>query len=180
MFERALTATQSAYILLAVCSHPSYTAMPSREESESVRQKRKRATSIEAAPTPDPPPQPPAKRQKRSRRSPSRTPPQFWDNLSQVPLTRRALREFNRRTVWPVTPKPPERSIVKGDLLKRLKRFARHGGPSLRNIRGVGSLNSQRSFPLISSLVSRAGNRRRTNLPDEFKSFTFKPVSIRK
>ena len=29
------------------------------------------------------------------------------------------------------------RSILKEDLVKQLKRFARHGGPDLRDIRGV-------------------------------------------
>ena len=58
-----------------------------------------------------------------------------------MPLCRRAFREFDRRTVQSVTPKPPVRSVLKGDLVKQLKRFARHGGPDLRDIRGVSSIN---------------------------------------
>jgi hypothetical protein len=81
--------------------------------------------------------EPPPKRQKQSRRSRSRTPPEFWDNLSQVPLCRRALREFDRRTLRPAAPKPPVRSVLEEDLVKQLKRFARRGGPALRDLRGV-------------------------------------------
>ena len=107
--------------------------MPLGEELGPQRSKRKR--TIEDAPATDRSPQPPAKRRKRSH---NRTPPEFWDNLSKVPLCRRALREFNRRTVGLTAPKPPAPSVLKGDLVKQLKRFARHGGPSLRDIRGVG------------------------------------------
>ena len=97
---------------------------------------REQTPTIEAVPALYPHPQPPAaKRQKQSRR-----PPEFWDNLSQVPLCHGALREFNRRTVRPTTHKPPVQSVLKEDLVKQLKRFARHGGPDLRDIRGVGSL----------------------------------------
>ena len=79
---------------------------------------REQTPTIEAVPTPDPHPQPPAKRQKRSQR-----PPEFWDNLSRVPLCRDALREFDRRTVRPTTHKPPVWSVLKEDLVKQLKRL---------------------------------------------------------
>jgi hypothetical protein len=111
--------------------HRSLNVMLPGEALEPKSRKRKRTT--EHAPAADSQPQSQAKRRKRSRRSPHRTPPEFWDNLSRVPLCRRALREFDRRTVRPVTPKLPVPSVVKGDL----KRFARHGGPDLRDIRGV-------------------------------------------
>lgn len=107
--------------------------MPPGEESEPQRRKRKR--TLEIARLTDTL-QPPVKRQNRSQRS--RTPPEFWDNLSRVPLCRRALREFNRRTIRPVAPEPPARPSLKEDLVKQLKRFARHGGPNLCDIRGVG------------------------------------------
>jgi hypothetical protein len=116
--------------------------MPPGEGAESRAKKRKRA--IDAAPATNPEPLPPAKRQKASLQSRSKTTPEFWDNLSRVPLCRRALREFNRRTVRPTAPKPPERSVIKGDLIKQLKRFARHGGPTLRDIRGVSRANSMK------------------------------------
>jgi hypothetical protein len=113
--------------------------MPPGEETRHRSSKRKRA--IEAVPE-EPQPQQPVKRQKRSRRSRSQTPPEFWDNLSRVPLCRRALREFNRRTTEPVAPEPPVLSVLKDDLVKQLKRFARRGGPNLRNIRGVSCTSS--------------------------------------
>ena len=106
--------------------------MPPREEAKPQNRKRKR--TIDVAPTTDPP-QPPTKRRKRSRRQRFRTPSEFWDNLSQVPLCRRALQEFNWRTVQLPAPKPPVQSVLKGNLVQQLKRFARHGGPSLRDIR---------------------------------------------
>jgi hypothetical protein len=56
---------------------------------------------------------PPGDETERSQQSSSRTPPEFWDNLSKVPLTRRALREFNRRTVRLVVPQSPEQLLVK-------------------------------------------------------------------
>ena len=112
-----------------------WAAMPPGGESEPQSRKRRRSPEVAASTDT---PQPPVKQQKRSRRN--RTPPQFWDNLSRVPLCPRALREFNRRITRPVVPKPPARSILKGDLVKQLKRFARHGGPNLRDIRGVGCL----------------------------------------
>jgi hypothetical protein len=102
------------------------------ERPESQIRKRKQKTEA-----PDPHPQLSVKPPKKSRQSRNRTPPEFWESLSQVPLCRRALREFNRRTVRRTIPKPPVRSALKGDLVKQLKRFARHGGPDLRDIRGV-------------------------------------------
>ncbi|OAL53546.1 kinase-like protein [Pyrenochaeta sp. DS3sAY3a] len=60
----------------------------------------------------------------------------FWDNLSRVPLCRRALREFNKRAVPPTA----LRAIAKRELgdceVKELQRFAQHGGPDLRSILG--------------------------------------------
>ena len=63
------------------------------------------------------------------------TPGSFWDNLSRQWLTRRALREFDRRTS-PAT-LPPERTGNKIINLAQLKRFAMHGGPSLSDLRAV-------------------------------------------
>ena len=65
----------------------------------------------------------------------AQTPPSFWDNLSRVPLCRRALREFDRRTAQSVHVTSTTQLLE--DQLTHVKRFARHGGPNLRDIRGV-------------------------------------------
>lgn len=111
--------------------------MPSAKAS--VPHNRKRQLS-EAEPETDSPPQPIAKRQKLEDHQRHRTPSSFWDNLSRQWLTRRTLREFDRRTVWPTVPIPPYRTGKENINLAKLKRFARHGGPNLGAIRGVSSI----------------------------------------
>lgn len=124
-----------------VPSPPVSTVMPpGSPEDEVETQNQERNWIVEASPAIYPLPQPPTKYQKQSRRSRSRTPPEFWDNLSRVPLCRRALREFNRRIAQPVASKPPKQFALRGELAKQLKRFARHGGPHLHDIRGVGCI----------------------------------------
>jgi hypothetical protein len=60
--------------------------------------------------------------------------PQFWDSLSRVPLTARALRELDRRNNIQPPPKlEGPRKLHSGNLA----RFARRGGPDLRHLRGV-------------------------------------------
>lgn len=60
-------------------------------------------------------------------------PPSFWDDLSKVWLTTRALRELDRRNKHrPATPEASGRFATKD-----LARFARQGGPDLRRLRGV-------------------------------------------
>lgn len=82
-------------------------------------------------------PPPSAKRRKLENQQRHKTPSWFWDNLSRLWLTRRTLREFDRRTVSPATPLPPNRT-GKGNIhLVQLKRFAKHGGPSLSDLRAV-------------------------------------------
>lgn len=72
----------------------------------------------------------------------------YWDSLSKLWLTRRALKELNRRNKQTA-------SSVRTEIIRRsgrseesatlencsspLKRFARHGGPDLRDLRGVSS-----------------------------------------
>ena len=98
-------------------------------------------------------PQPIAKRQRLEQRQQHQTPAYFWDNLSRLWLTRRTLREFDRRTVWPASPVPPHRTGKENINLASLKRFARHGGPSLSDIRRVrqspfpSSLSNSNSVP---------------------------------
>ena len=113
--------------------------MPSKEGLRSQTRKRKREAEAAPGAEPDSPPQLLAKRPKQLYPSRSTTPPEFWDKLSRVPLCRRALREFNRRAIQPTAPKPRLERDIKDSLVKQLKRFARRGGPDLRNIRGVSS-----------------------------------------
>jgi len=146
--------------------------MPLKEELKSPSRKRKR--EVEVAPTaepelqPKPQSQPPAKRQKPTYPSQSKTPPEFWDTLSRVPLCRRALREFNRRAVQPIALQPrPERDI-EGSLLQQLKRFARRGGPDLRRIRG---------YPEQGPQVKMSSNSRRSKRSSALDSNT-KPTTL--
>ncbi|KAI0423504.1 hypothetical protein F5Y09DRAFT_336530 [Xylaria sp. FL1042] len=70
---------------------------------------------------------------------PTQLPPTFWDKLSEVPLTKNALRELERRK--------PRRSGTQPNTAQcfdycsptereRIKRFARAGGPDLSDLRG--------------------------------------------
>ena len=111
--------------------------MPSAKAS--VPHNRKRQLS-EADSKTDLSPQPTAKRQKLEEHQQHRTPSSFWDNLSRQWLTRRTLREFNRRTVCSTVPIPPYRTGKENIDLAKLKRFARHGGPNLGDIRGVSAI----------------------------------------
>ncbi|POS73710.1 hypothetical protein DHEL01_v207901 [Diaporthe helianthi] len=58
-------------------------------------------------------------------------PPEFWDRLSKIPLTRSALKELDRRNGARPAFSPPPTSLARD-----LARFARHGGPDLRGLRG--------------------------------------------
>lgn len=69
----------------------------------------------------------PAKRTDRRR-----FPPAFWDNLSQVYLTSRALKEHERRNKTHASPKRK----APGVSFHNIAKFARHGGPDLGDIRG--------------------------------------------
>ncbi|OCK78089.1 hypothetical protein K432DRAFT_418204 [Lepidopterella palustris CBS 459.81] len=108
---------------------------------------------------------PACRTRKRKRAISTDTPPQFWDNLSRKWLTPRALQELDRRTIWPVAaPIPPDRSGLKEQHSIQLKRFARHGGPSLRDLRAYPGLETKNlSVRIMSSSQSRAGSG--TNSP---------------
>lgn len=112
--------------------------MPS--ERTSMPRNRKRQLCVEEEPTTDSAPPPTTKRRKLENQQRHRTPSWFWDNLSRVWLTPRALREFDRRTAWPTAPVPPDRTGREDIDLAQLKRFARHGGPSLDDLRAVSSI----------------------------------------
>lgn len=71
-----------------------------------------------------------------------------WDSLTKIWLTRDAVKEQNRRnrqlsssvkTEIIRRPGRSEESIALKDCSPQLKRFARHGGPDLRDLRGVSS-----------------------------------------
>ena len=100
---------------------------------------RKRQLCVQAEPTTDSSP-PIAKRRKLEKQQRHGTPSWFWDNLSRQWLTPRTLREFDRRTEWPAAPLPPNRTDEEDIDLAQLKRFARHGGPSLGHLRAVSSI----------------------------------------
>ena len=82
--------------------------------------------------------------------------PGFWDTLSHIFLTRRAVQEFDRRNALAGTSADktlcrssrfPGKRCIEGSTLRKaspaLKRFARTGGPDLSDIQGVGhTLNS--------------------------------------
>lgn len=98
---------------------------------------RKRRLSVEAEPTTDSSPPLTTKCRKLENQQRHRTPSSFEENLSRLWLTPRALREYNGRTVWPATPVPPDRTRKEEINLARLKRFARHGGLALSDLRAV-------------------------------------------
>ncbi|KAL9034871.1 MAG: hypothetical protein Q9180_005169 [Flavoplaca navasiana] len=118
------------------------------------------------------------KRQKRSHPSGSQLPPAFWDNLSKIDLTKRALRELDRRNLqaaldshltYPRSRQPNTRRALAElkkssqpvtsaanylyhcgtGVLKNIKQTARHGGPDLSNFRG---------FPVPPSPLNQAMN----------------------
>lgn len=70
----------------------------------------------------------------------------YWDSLSKLWLTQHILRELNRRNRQPATnsvrTRITRRSNLKGELAwenskSEIKRFSRHGGPDLQDLRGV-------------------------------------------
>ena len=72
-------------------------------------------------------------------------PPEFWDSLSKVRLTPRALREIDRRSaqsrslpVTNVTGTATSRRILRSDS-RRLEKLAKDGGLDLSALRGVST-----------------------------------------
>ncbi|KAB5536099.1 hypothetical protein GE09DRAFT_1176609 [Coniochaeta sp. 2T2.1] len=84
--------------------------------------------------------------------------PAFWDNLSKVPLTRWALRELDRRNNI-----DPPKAAVPAVYTTDLARFARHGGPDLRHLRGCPEPNV--SHVMASNRSSASGSRRTGSTP---------------
>lgn len=111
--------------------------------------------------------QPISKKQRLSHPSGSQPPAAFWDSLSKIWLTKRALRELDRRNIQaaPNPPRSPHRRVRQSitrnffaeskrncqiaqyiadylrscepRILKDIRVFARHGGPNLADLRNV-------------------------------------------
>ncbi|EFY91610.1 hypothetical protein MAC_02200 [Metarhizium acridum CQMa 102] len=133
---------------------------------------------------------------KRRLRHPKFPPRQFWERLSQVPLTRNALRALEeqntqaRAAVQPQTRRRPQqhpRSIHQpasrvGDpdsptSLKRIKAFARHGGPNLTHLRSYPAPSVLQSD--MSSRLSSLGRRKRGSQSSSKTSTTKKTTSTK-
>jgi len=119
---------------------PNWSPMATCPKSRPQNRKRQHA---EADLSQDDLPSLPSKKLKSTREHHSASrfpPPAFWDSLSKVWLTRRALRELDRRNqsesrAHASAPAPrPDRQFSRR---KALQRFARHGGPELGDLRGV-------------------------------------------
>ncbi|CAH0033329.1 unnamed protein product [Clonostachys rhizophaga] len=64
-------------------------------------------------------------------------PPIFWDRLSSIPLIPSAVEELQRRIYTPPPfPSRPTAQNLSQIATRELARFARHGGPDLRDLRG--------------------------------------------
>lgn len=131
-----------------LCKAPcSMTTAAAANQPSSCGQKRKR-TVIEAeehSTIATSSPQPPWKRAKKPFQSRQEANTAYWDSLSKLWFTRRALKELNRRNRQAANPtsirRPDwsgERATL-GNSSSQIKRFARHGGPDLRDLRGVNS-----------------------------------------
>ncbi|KAI1317868.1 hypothetical protein F5Y16DRAFT_414549 [Xylariaceae sp. FL0255] len=70
---------------------------------------------------------------------PLRPPPAFWENLSEIPLTRSALQLLDRRNTETSSRRLTAEQYLNHlnpDELKQIKSFTRHGGPDLTTLRG--------------------------------------------
>jgi hypothetical protein len=142
-----------------LCRVPCLMTATASEHQPLCGQKRRRG-EIEEERSTNGTPQPARKRTRRRRQSQQETNTAYWDSLSKLWLTRRALDELNRRSgkkASPVRPGTIRRLDLgyEADLLKnppkQLKRFARHGGPDLRDLRGVSLALKMSKSLLISS-----------------------------
>lgn len=117
--------------------------------------------------------QPVLKKQRLNHSGGSRPPPAFWDKLSKLWLTKRALRELDRRNSQAaLSPsrsphrrarRPVTRKFIAEEktdcqvaqctdylsrctprILKNISLFARHGGPDLSDLRNVRMVNTCR------------------------------------
>ena len=139
-------------------------------EDQSLRGQKRRRGAVEQEHSKTVTPHP--KKAKRSLQSQQKTTIAYWDSLSKLWLTRRALSELDRRNRQRASPvrttvagrgilrdakavrqrrKEPKKTTEQGLLRnpsKQLKRFVRHGGPDLRDLEEV-SLLWKISRPLL-------------------------------
>ena len=105
-------------------------------------------------------PHPPWKKVKRRHQSQQETDAAYWDSLSKLWLTRRALDELDRRNRRKAS--PVERNGDKPrqlrSLSKQLKSFAKDGGPDLYDLRGVSLVRKVEIAADLGSPVSRTGH----------------------
>ncbi|KAK1244790.1 hypothetical protein MKX08_004419 [Trichoderma sp. CBMAI-0020] len=107
-------------------------------------------------------------------------PPEFWDRLSEMPLIHSAVEELERRT-WtrPSYPSPPT-ELAKDftpAVAVELVRFARHGGPDLRRLRGYPPAPDNHQPAVVMSSPPRSRATKSTNpttLPVTSKTTTTK------
>lgn len=103
-------------------------------------------------------------------------PPEFWDRLSTIPLERDALQELERRTriQHPFFPPPPPPTGYTPDVIQTLTpasvrdlaRFARHGGPDLRSLRGYPAPATVPKEHLSVNAMSSSSQSRATKSTD--------------
>ena len=137
-----------------LCSDPQRPPTPSRSCLLTMGHSwRDRRTESNSAPTSPGEPTPPTKKIKtRTEIDPDawaswKYPPKFWERLSKIWLTHRAVEEHNRRTRLrrrpPSPPSPGLRELAQHPVptvttnARDFFRFARHGGPDLSDLRGV-------------------------------------------
>ncbi|PQK09885.1 hypothetical protein BB8028_0002g02090 [Beauveria bassiana] len=92
-------------------------------------------------------------------------PPEFWDRLSKVPLIHSAIAELDRRTCTRPSRPPPSTGHIRHltpTAPSELARFARHGGPDLRDLRGYPPATSNR-HPVGAMSSSRSRATKSTN-----------------
>ncbi|KAK8142574.1 hypothetical protein G3M48_008555 [Beauveria asiatica] len=94
----------------------------------------------------------------------SNFPPEFWDNLSRVWLTPRALREKDRRNN---AQSPAIASVAARATPTSLARFARRGGPDLRHLRG---------YPEPKHAARMSSNR--SSIPSDRRTLSTKATSV--
>ncbi|KAL6810755.1 hypothetical protein GGI42DRAFT_314890 [Trichoderma sp. SZMC 28013] len=111
-------------------------------------------------------------------------PPEFWDRLSQIPLIHSAIEELERRTCARPSsyPSPPielakDLAPAAAAAATELTRFARHGGPDLRDLRGYPPAPDNHQPAVVMSSPPRSRATKSTNpttLPVTSKTTTTK------